>query len=319
MRSILITALLMPFWVMTAFAQATPPWTLSETGPLIFQLPGSTRALGLGGTYPVVAPDPDVIFYNPALLQNANGFSLSTQFYGSNARAITASAANATGFGIGVQVLDYDIAGNAPVHDIGSTVALTRDGGRPAGEAALSVGYMRTFFRKVRLGAVAKWAGHWGAAQSGNAYAIDLGTTVNPLNWLTVALSVQNLGTDFEFGSASYNLPMRVALYVAQRSRVVGPLDVSFVAGALGGPDYKPHGSLGLEVGYWPFSGLNFYARAGGKIGTGEYRPTLLITPIEQAPFNLGAGVSYGRLSLDYALEPYQRAADAHRIGVRVR
>jgi len=322
MRAISSAALLFLFCSSAVVAQSS--FVFEPTGPLLMRLPASTRALALGNVYPAASPDPDAIFYNPALLQAANGFSLATQFYGA-AKTFTLSGANGSGFGIGVQVLDYKLPyrnsdGSGPPNpsDIGSPLALSQGGVAAAGEAMVSVGYTRTFFGKVRLGAAAKWAGHWSGSDRARVYALDLGTTINPISWLVVGVSVQNLGPDFEFGSTSYQLPTRVALQLAQRSRVIGPLDVSLTGRLAGGLEEDIDGALGVEVGYWPFSGLNFYARAAGRQTSGEFR-TVSGVNIENAPYTLGGGMSWRSLSIDYALEPFANATDAHRIGLRIR
>ena len=103
MRATVSAALLALCFCSPLLAQTNGPF--EPTGPLIMRLPASTRALALGNVYPAASPDPDAIFYNPALLQSANGFSLATQFYGA-AKTFTLSGANGSGFGIGVQVLD---------------------------------------------------------------------------------------------------------------------------------------------------------------------------------------------------------------------
>lgn len=321
MRVILSAALLAAVCCTDVLAQRS---LFEQTGPLVMRLPASTRALALGNVYPAASPDPDAIFYNPALLQSASGFSLATQFYGA-ANAFTLSGANGSGFGIGVQVLDYelpdrhiDVSGPVVLGDIGSPFALSQEGNAAAGEALLSVGYTRTFFGKVRLGAAAKWAGHWSENQRAQAYAVDLGTTISPISWLVVGVSVQNLGPDFEVANRSYQLPTRIALQLAQRSRVVGPLDVSLTGRLAGGPEEDIDGALGVEVGYWPFSGLNFYARAAGRQTSGEFRTASGVN-IEHAPYTFGGGMSWRSVSIDYALEPFANATDAHRIGLRVR
>jgi hypothetical protein len=145
---------------------------------------------------------------------------------------------------------------------------------------------------------------------------VDLGSSLNPVAWLSVALSVQNLGGSFSHRNTEYDLPLMATLLVSQRAQVVGPLDVS-LAGRFGmGPDVDAFGALGADVGYWPFSGLTFAVRAGVRFGTESIglRPT-----IEESPFTAGAGMTWRRVTLDYAWEPFENADDAHRIGLRIR
>ena len=312
MSSLRLTVLLFALPISSLAAQQ------SETGPIVLSLGGSTRALGLGGTYPSFSPDADAIFYNPALLQSAAGLSLGTQLWGSNGQLYTFAGTNGAGFGAGVQFLDYELLPGVPVN-IGSPFGLSEGGGRSAGEWNASAGYARTFFRRLRVGAAAKVTRHLGADQSAGIVAVDVGAAYNPFNWLNLSLAVQNLGSTLEFNGTEYDLPSRVALTAATRSRALGELDVSLVARASAGPNDDFTAGLGAELGYWPFSGLNFYLRGGFRAATGEYRAPGLAGPIEELPFAMGGGVSWRRFSIDYALEPYRNADSGHRIGVRVR
>jgi hypothetical protein len=317
MRFILLNALLLSsLWFSSLPAQTV---SQSETGPIVLRVPASARALALGGVYPGFAPDPDAIFYNPALLQTVTGLSLAAQLWGSSGRLYTFSGANGAGFGVGVQFLDYEVASTSPVGHIGSPFGLGEAGGRASGELNATVAYARTFFRRLRVGIAGKAVRHLGADESAGIAAFDAGATMNPFNWLNLALSVQNVGGSLEFSGAQYDLPMRAALHASTRSRVIGPLDLALGARIAGGPDEDISAGLGAELGYWPFSGLNFYLRTGLRLGTGEYDAAGLLEPIEEMPFTLGGGVSWGRVSLDYALDPYRGADHAHRIGLRVR
>jgi hypothetical protein len=290
----------------------------SETGPIVLRLAGSARALGLGGVYPSFSPDADAIFYNPALLQSAVGLSLGTQLWGSSGQLYTFAGTNGAGFGVGVQFLDYELVAGVPV-SIGSPFGLSEGGVRSAGELNATVAYARTFFGRLRVGLAGKMARHLGADESAGMVALDVGGAYNPFNWLNLSLALQNLGSTLEFNGTEYDPPARVALAAATRSRPLGALDVSLAARASIGPNDDFNAGLGAEIGYWPFSGLNFYLRGGFRAATGEYAAPNLVESIEEVPFNLGGGISWGRVALDYALEPYRNADSAHRIGVRVR
>ena len=310
--------------LISAVVEAQAPRTqMSETGPLVLRLPGSARALALGGAYPGFSPDADAIFYNPALLQTVTGLSASAQLYGSSGRLYTFSGANGTGFGVGVQFLDYQVFRVAPGSDIGSPFGLSDDPDANSragqGEFSASLGYMRNFFGRLRVGAALKWARHLADEESAGIAGFDLGSSYNPFNWLNVSLSVQNVAGSLKLPATEYDPPTRVALHATSRAFPIGALDLAVAGRVNGGPDEDVRGSLGTEVSYWPFSGLTFALRGGVKIGTGKYESVHLTEPIEEMPFALGGGVSWGRVSVDYALEPYKNAAHAHRIGLRVR
>ena len=77
-------------------------------------------------------------------------------------------------------------------------------------------------------------------------------------------------------------------------------------------------GALGADMSYWPFTGLTFAARAGVRFGTESFDlfPAVVV---EESTFTAGGGVTWQRVTLDYAWEPFQNAGDAHRIGLRIR
>src|SRR5690349_24478799 len=79
-------------------------------GPIVLQLPASTRAIGFGDAY-VGVREPEAVFYNPAQLgpRSAGGVALSVERYGSVSAAgsfASTCAFGQFGFGIGGQVLD---------------------------------------------------------------------------------------------------------------------------------------------------------------------------------------------------------------------
>jgi hypothetical protein len=296
----------------TAAAQDLP-------GPPILQLPGSTRSLALGGAYMINGADPDAIFFNPVLLQNARGISLSAQRYGSASTLSSFAFTTDVGLGIGVRVLDYAPGPSLDFDQFGSPLALGNRGFNSAGEVEGVVGYTRTV-KKIRLGVAGKWVQHWSANRGAGAASFDVGGTVNPFNWMSVALSVQNIGDGIEMRGITHAFDTRALLLVSTRTKVVGPLDVALAGRMSAGEGSDPQGGVGVETSYYPFVGLTFFARAGGRFGTRAVAlNTSGITEAEESHFTAGAGMTYNRVSLDYAWEPFSGAPDAHRVGIRVR
>lgn len=301
MRSILGAMLLVGVVANTAEAQDNFG---SGTGPLLKLLSGSTRALGMANAVPLSAIDSDIIFYHPALLPNAAGMSGAVQRFGGDATLATFSAAATGGIGIGIRFLEYTAPGLGS-DDLGTVTDLGRDdlAGNQAIEAAARVGYARTV-KKLRLGAGVEYARHYQGESSDGMFTGDVGITVNPTNRFITALAVRDI--PFQNGSDAFDSPFHVVLGASNRSLPFGPLDVIASGSIAWGPDLDVFGGAGLELGYWPFSGLNFYAR-GGLRGGSYGRVTS------------GAGISYQRFSLDYAFEQFNNVADAHRIGLRLR
>ena len=73
-------------FVLWVFAPAAVGAQALGFGPIVLQLPASTRALGFGNVY-VGVREPEAIFYNPAQLGVRPGVALSVERYGSGATA----------------------------------------------------------------------------------------------------------------------------------------------------------------------------------------------------------------------------------------
>lgn len=246
-----------------------------QSAPAVLSMPGSTRALALGGSYVTSQADADAIFVNPVLLLTGRGISASFDQLSGAERYTGVSAALDLNFGMGVQVLDR--AGDLGV--------------------AASAGYARTI-KRIRLGVGAKYL----QESRSTGFAFDLGSSINPISWLTVALAARNLGPDFERGPVSYELPRELALHAATNNRVLGEIDYRLAANVSHDLDSELYGGAGIELGYWPVQILTFNARAGARFGQAREGMTL------------GGGVTYSRVTLDYAW-----ADDQHRVGIRVR
>src|ERR1700743_1140881 len=77
--------------------------------PIILRMPAGPRTLALGNTG-IVSRDDEVIFFNPAQLVNANGFSASGERLAPHAGSGSVSAVtrfNGGGIGIGMRFVDY--------------------------------------------------------------------------------------------------------------------------------------------------------------------------------------------------------------------
>ena len=73
------------FAVLAAFAvgcHVTARAQAAGFGPIVLQLPASTRAIGFGNAY-VGVRDPEAVFYNPAQLGVRPGVAMSAERYGS--------------------------------------------------------------------------------------------------------------------------------------------------------------------------------------------------------------------------------------------
>ncbi len=285
-----------------------------EKGPIILELPSSTRGMALGGAFALGFTDPDVVFYHPGAMDRGRGFSASVHRYGTDATLTGLSAGTDWYDGsvvVGVRHLSYGADAGSQVgpsdllalpDDPGS---LQEDGATAVSEAAVSVGYARSVLG-LRAGVVGKLVeqrfGHLNAATA----AVDLGVSASP-GPFTVALSAQNLGRVMKMGGEEISLPARLILGATSRRAPVGPLDLALSSTVI----YRMEGDVipggGVEVAYWPVTGRTFVARAG-------YRH--LPDHWSNSPLTFGAAFFGDDIVLEYAYEGFDSYDPSHRFSI---
>jgi len=299
---------LMGLWCSPAVAQNR------DRGPLVLELPASTRALGMANSFALESPDSDIVFYHPGLLPQAGGISGSVHRYSSHSTLSTISAGQSWlsgGVALGIQILTYGATGSDPVTgedvlnlpaDVGS---LREDGNTGVSELVVSAGYGQTV-KGVRMGFVGKLVQQRFGAIQNSTGALDFGITASP-GPVTLGLSAQNIGPDLSMGDVDISLPTRFTLGASTRRTAVGPMDL-FASSAV---SYRLDGhvipSAGMEVAYWPVSGRTFVGRIG-------YRHL----PEEQSgwPLTFGGGFYGDDIVLEYAYEGFDSGDGTHRISV---
>jgi len=275
----------------------------SGTLPLLPRLPGSTRALGLGGAFPLGFADSDALFYNPAFADRLRGASLGVQWAGSETTLYTLSAGTdwlGGGVAFGVMAVDYP---SSPPFD--STVLALWAPSSTSERAAL-LAYGRRIFG-LRVTATGKLLEQRLLVERNVTAAADLATGVQ-LGFLALGLAVQNIGPGMNVAGRDYDLPLRASFNACTVGATpAGPLDLAAAAAV----SWTRHGEVvpagGIELSYWPVSGRTFFLRLGGRRALeGE------------KPFTLGAGFAGDKLAVDYAWAPHD-GGDMHRLGVRWR
>jgi len=309
-RGFLLLGLLVSstFWCSPANAQSR------DRGPIVLALPGSTRALALGNSFVLDSQDPDAIFYQPGLLNRAQGLSGSVQRYGTSSTLATFSAGRSWlsgGVVLGFQHLSYGadppgwLLGNGLL-GLPADVGSLRENGRVGvSELVVSAGYGRTI-KGIQVGLVGKLIEERLGSGKSATGAIDLGAAASP-GPVTVGLAVQNLGPAMTFEGEDIPLPLRFALGASTDRKPVGPLDLS----ASSAVSYRVDGdvipSVGLEVAYWPVTGRTFVGRLG-------YRR--LPTAQSGSPVTFGGAFIGDDIILDYAYEGFDSGSPSHRFSL---
>ncbi|MXY29878.1 MAG: hypothetical protein F4Y48_01530, partial [Gammaproteobacteria bacterium] len=118
----------------------------AEHGPLVLELPASTRGLALGGAFYMVGNDSDAVFHNPALIGGNGVIGGAMQRFGTASLLATVSGAadwSSASVAVGVQTLGYGVPDRGAAvlsHDAQSLFTNWKTG---TAEVAVSVGYAR--------------------------------------------------------------------------------------------------------------------------------------------------------------------------------
>ncbi len=291
-----------------ALALLLAPWLAIDAQPrailpVVLTLPAGPRTLALGDVG-VTSRDDEVIFFNPAQLVIANGFSTSGERYGEGSSGAALSAVtrfNGGGVAIGMRTQSAE-------------ASFVSSPGTPAefeqtlvsSSLELSVGIAQAF-KGIRFGAAGKYAEQESAGSRFERGLVDLGVSKVMFGSYTVGAAVQNLGQDADSGPIEAELPRQATLGVS-RGGSLGEFDLFGTAAVswLRSNTLAPAG--GLEVNYSWLSGYNIALRAGAR------RPL----PGQEA-FTAGAGFTVDRLSIDYALETLGDGRVGNRLGLRIR
>ena len=279
-------------------------------GPIVLQLPASTRAIGFGDAY-VGVREPEAVFYNPAQLGVRPGVAVSAERYGS---VSTAGAVASTyvfgrfGVGIGAQMLDYRALGPAYPEAAPNGEPLLADGPFPA-SSLVAAAALEMAYKGIRWGLTQKLAQDRVSDGRDGVWLTDVGAA-REIGPVTVGATVQNLGASPKMLGTRAALPTRGTIGVAAAGVPLGALFDLAASGAVSVRHcarVSPAG--GVELGYVPIDGVTFAGRIGARL------------PEENgaAPITLGASFTFDRVSIDYGFEPYQGSGSGHRIGIRLR
>jgi hypothetical protein len=282
------------------FAQA------GSRAPIILELPSGPRTLALGNTG-VAGRDDDVIFFNPAQVAIANGFSVSGERFsetsGSGALSAVTRFNGSGGIAIGMRLANYELPqGVYPA----TRLTLLDPGTSASMSAEASIAYAQPF-KGTRIGVAAKYAEDvTSSVRLGRALA-DVGLA-HAFFGSTFGLAVQNIGQDMDVANGgTIQLPVLTTLG-ASRAQIAGPFDLYGTAAIGMLRDSRFEASGGLEAGYSWLSGYSIALRAGAR------RRDAGIDP-----FTAGAGLTIDRMSIDYALETLSNNRLGNRIGIRIR
>lgn len=278
--------------------------------PTVLELPAGARALALGDAF-FAGRGSEVLFYNPAMIALQPGLTASAQRFGSastlgavsNVLAVASGAA-----GVGVQMLDFGDGAASPRARVAD---LATRGPVSSSSLAAAVSVAGPPIKTVRIGLSAKYVEERiGTLKDGGA-AFDVGAARDFFGRTTLAFSAQNLGGPLHIDGVTLDLPTRYTLGAAA---FAPPLGTFFDLAASAALTYRRDGAWipagGVELSYVPLDGWAITGRMGAR-------------RVERAfgasPLTFGAGISFDRLSADYAYHALDGPGTTHRIGLRIR
>jgi hypothetical protein len=285
---------------------------------VLLTLPSSARALSLGEAWGAVADDESALFYNPAQLARVRGLAVggSLQNYIASttlgAFAVAVPLGKGT-VGFGLQLLDYGSADEVvPADGSNGQVGTPTGGTVTAQDMAFTLGYGMAFGprRELRVGAALEYARQEVASVSGSAMAGGIGAAYSLANGWDVSAALQHMGSNLVLAAVSAPLPLTWRAAVAAPMMRTEAFTLRPMAEARQVSGAEVTGVLGAE-GTWRGgrSGTTLSARAGYAFrGSTDAR----------APLTVGAGITLGRLHVDYAYEGFDLVGGAtNRVGVR--
>lgn len=262
------------------------------------------RAIGMGEAYSAVADEASALYWNPAGLKQISGGSLLLMHsvyleesfldyaaYGHN-------LGNAGAVGLGVQYLS---AGKITETDLSGTTL----GSFTPNDLAISLGYANTI-AGFKLGISGKFI-QSKIIDSASALAADLGI-ISPSMFqekFKLSFTTTNLGTQMKFESEKEDLPLALRLGSALKitEHWQWGLDMAFPK------DNDPYQAIGTEYQIPITQSMTTALRAGYNTRTlGDLTGTTGLAG--------GIGLTYQKLSLDYAIVPFGSLGLTHRISL---
>lgn len=302
----------------SAAAQPGPASTFS-----FLRLEPSARAASLGGSFSAVyGDDVNVLFYNPALLNEEMHRSLSLSYLnhlgGINAGFIAhAREFDGVGtFGAGLRFVSWgDMTGYDETGEETGSIG--------ASNAALTVSYARADGPHFRYGANVHAAFSRVDSYGATALAADFGGAYHlPGPQFTVSASLNNVGVVLSsLGDVDDELPLDLRIGVTKRLQYV-PLMLSVTGYNLNHIGSEPEGgtSLGSAMrhvavgGEFQFSDA-FQLRLG--YNHRRHQDLKMKSRLDLAGFGAGFGIKVSRVRFDYAFNSWSSLGGLHQFTVR--
>jgi len=269
-------------------------YAMGEAGAQFLEMGVGSRACAMGEAFAAVSDDATAIYWNSAGLTQIESpeitamqnFWLADMSYQYVALVVPSRLGS-----LGVAVA-YSSSGEIPKYE-----NFQHTGEYTAYDAAGTLAYARKLAGFMSYGVSIKFIQQKIEEESASGFAGDMGLLCTPeiLHGLKLGVAVQNMGSGIKFIEKSDPLPLNVRAGVAYR---MGPL---LLASDINKPrDNDVHLGIGGE-----FVVRDVLAVRVGYNSANSY--------------SAGIGLTWRKVSVDYAYVPYEHIGDTHRISARVR
>lgn len=277
-----------------------------RSGPALLKLQPGVRPLGMGGAYVGLADDSNGLFWNPAGIQqmvrsellagHARLYEDQSQDYLAYARPLWRAGERET-WGLS--------AANLAVDEFDLVKQGTQEGTVRPRESYVGVSYARPF-RDLQWGVTGKGIQRSLAGESAVGFAADAGVLKTSADLRSSwGVTLVNVGPPMKWGGESVPLPLTIQMGAVKTFRSLEKTHVRVAVQYDIPQDDLSFARAGTEAVFPGKMGI-FTLRAGAQSG-GNTR------------YSVGAGVSLGSLSVNYALTPNDRLGDAQRVDLMLR
>jgi tetratricopeptide (TPR) repeat protein len=253
----------------------------------------------MGGAYTALAGDSNALFYNPAGLAKLERHEL-TLAHNQYVEGLTHDYLGlglSNGLGLQLNYLRFAELTRTTYSKHEGTL-----GSFSIYDLAAGVGYARTFFDFLSVGAGAKFLQESNDDIKASGYAFDAGilASVPGVDGLSVGAAAQNMGRDVTFMRDKEKLPLQTRLGAAYRFNETTTIALDGIKGRRDSPRVAAGAEIVLAKIMAVRLGFNGQNDAGFGIAG-------------------GVGWLWKSVSIDYAFMPYGDLGLTHRVGVTMR
>ncbi len=288
-----------------------PVFAGTESGADFLKIPIGARALAMGQAFTALTDESNALNWNVAGIAPRNPdsalghFSFSHQLLlleNSLDHASVSFPQGVSGLGLSVTRLSY------PSQDARDTDR-NRTGSFGASDLSAGLAYAASY-GSVRVGTQVKYLQQSIANQNASGFAMDFGVlSRTALPRLNVGLSVRNLGPSMQFVSEQFHLPLMLTTGGAYR--ISGPLLLAadlqhrpydHQTSVSIGSEFSATGSFALRAGY--------ITKIVSAVSNSQKQETNRGVIGGVAGMNVGFGLKFSSLVLDYAMSPFGELGD---------